>query len=74
MDAEELRRQCVAARREFYSWPSILRRSVMGANRTDGFMFWNYFVINALHRSDVGARDHYPLGDATWMGQLLKAC
>ena len=73
MSAEELQRQCVEARRRFYAWPSILRRSVMGANRTNGFMFRNFFVINALHRADVAARDHYPLGDAAWQGSLIKA-
>jgi hypothetical protein len=45
----------------------------MGANRTNGFMFRNFFLINALHRSDVSARDGYPLGDAAWHGTLLKA-
>jgi radical SAM superfamily enzyme YgiQ (UPF0313 family) len=70
---EELQRLCVEARRKFYTWPSILRRSVMGANRTNAFMFRNFFLINALHRADVSARDHYPLGDAAWaQSPLLK--
>jgi radical SAM superfamily enzyme YgiQ (UPF0313 family) len=73
MTPEELQRQCVEARRKFYAWPSILWRSVMGANRTNGYMFRNFFLINALHRADVSARDHYPLGDATWRGPLLQA-
>ena len=68
MPPDELQRRCVEARRRFYAWPSILRRSVMGANRTNGFMFRNFFLINALHRADVSARDHYPLGDAAWHG------
>jgi radical SAM superfamily enzyme YgiQ (UPF0313 family) len=72
MEPDELQRHCVEARRKFYTWPSILRRSVMGANRADGFMFRNFFLINALHRGDVGARDHYPLGDAAWSGTLIK--
>jgi radical SAM superfamily enzyme YgiQ (UPF0313 family) len=70
---DELQRLCVEARRRFYTWPSILRRSVMGANRRSGFMFRNFFLINALHRGDVSARDHYPLGDAAWNKPLLKA-
>ena len=73
IDADELQRLCVEARRKFYTWPSILRRSVAGANRRNGFMFRNFFLINALHRGDVSARDHYPLGDAAWSGTLLKA-
>jgi radical SAM superfamily enzyme YgiQ (UPF0313 family) len=73
IEPDELQRLCVDARRRFYTWPSILRRSVMGANRTNGFMFRNFFLINALHRADVSNRDHYPLGDAAWTGTLLKA-
>jgi radical SAM superfamily enzyme YgiQ (UPF0313 family) len=72
VEPDELQRLCVDARRRFYTWPSILRRSVMGANRADGFMFRNFFLINALHRADVSARDHYPLGDAVWTAPLLK--
>ena len=70
---DELQRQCVEARRKFYSWPSIARRGVDAVNRSDWFMWRNFFLINALHRSDVSARDHYPLGDQSWTGPLLKA-
>lgn len=73
MSADELQRHCIEARRRFYAWPSILRRSIMGANRSNGFMFRNFFLINALHRGDVSARDHYPLGDAAWTQPLIKA-
>jgi radical SAM superfamily enzyme YgiQ (UPF0313 family) len=73
IEPDELQRLCVDARRRFYTWPSILRRSVMGANRANGFMFRNFFLINALHRADVSARDHYPLGDASWTQPLIKA-
>ena len=73
IDADELQRLCVDARRRFYTWPSILRRSVMGANRANGFMWRNFFLINALHRADVSARDHFPLGDASWTRPLIKA-
>lgn len=73
MPAEEVQRCCIEARRRFYSWRSIAKRSVMGANRTNGFMFRNFFLINALHRADVSARDGYPLGDPAFEGPLLKA-
>ena len=62
---------CVAARRRFYAWPNILRRSRSHAR--DAFMFRNYFLINAMHRNEIGQRDGYPLGDETWRGQLLLA-
>ncbi len=73
MSPQEMQRLCVQARREFYSWPSILRRSAMAPNWTNGFMFRNFFLINALHRTDVSMRDGFPLGDPTWKGPLIKA-
>jgi radical SAM superfamily enzyme YgiQ (UPF0313 family) len=74
MDAETLRRGCLQSRREFYSWPGIARRGLDAVNRSDFFMWRNFFLINALHRGDVSARDHYPLGDTAWQGKLLRAC
>ena len=73
MPPEEIQRCCIEARRRFYSWPSILKRSIRGANRTNAFMFRNFFLINALHLADVSARDGFPLGDPTFAGPLLKA-
>jgi len=73
LDAEELEHRCVEARRAFYSWPSILRRSADPVNRASAFMFRNFFLINALHRADVAGRNHYPLGDQSWSGRLLPA-
>ncbi len=73
MDPETLRLGCIESRRAFYSWPGIMRRSMDKVNRSDFFMWRNFYLINALHRSDVSARDHYPLGDMTWQGDLLQA-
>ncbi|HEX6903813.1 MAG TPA: radical SAM protein [Thermoanaerobaculia bacterium] len=73
MTAEEVERGCVEARREFYSWPSIFRRSVDPVNRADGFMFRNFFLINYYHRADVDGRNHFPLGQEDWQGPLLPA-
>ncbi|HVT57027.1 MAG TPA: radical SAM protein [Thermoanaerobaculia bacterium] len=73
MTAEELEWGCVAARRSFYSWPSILRRSCDPVNRADPFMFRNFFLINQLHRADVAGRNHFPLGLEGWQGPLLPA-
>ena len=72
MDPEDLRRHCLAARRAFYSWPSIARRSFDASNRANFFMWRNFFFINALHRADVAGRDHFPLGDASWRGPMLE--
>ncbi|MGH7953670.1 MAG: B12-binding domain-containing radical SAM protein [Limisphaerales bacterium] len=73
MTPEMLQRNCLEARREFYSWRSIFQRSFDRVNRSDWFMWRNFYLINAMHRTDVTMRDHYPLGDESWQGQLLKA-
>ena len=73
IQAEELRRNCIAARRRFYSWPSILRRGLDPVNRTNAFMWRNFYLINAMHRGDVSMRDHYPLGDESWTGPFIPA-
>jgi radical SAM superfamily enzyme YgiQ (UPF0313 family) len=73
MTPDALQHACVGARREFYSWPSILRRSFDTVNRSNGFMWRNFFLINAMHRTDVTLRDHYPLGDESWSEPLLMA-
>jgi radical SAM superfamily enzyme YgiQ (UPF0313 family) len=70
---EELTRLCVKARRDFYSWKSIVKRGFGRANRSDAFMFRNFFLINAMHRTDISKRNGYPLGDETWAGTLLEA-
>ena len=73
MEPEALQRNCLAARREFYSWRSIVQRGFDAVNRSDWFMWRNFYLINALHRNDVSLRDHYPLGDETWQGPYLNA-
>ncbi|HET6249972.1 MAG TPA: radical SAM protein [Tepidisphaeraceae bacterium] len=73
MSPRELQRCCLGARREFYSWRSIVRRGFDAVNRADGFMWRNFYLINAMHRGDVSMRDEYPLGDEAWTGTLLRA-
>ena len=73
MSPAALQRACLGARREFYSWGSIVRRGFDQVNRSNGFMWRNFYGINAMHRSDVSLRDHYPLGDLSWRGTLLSA-
>jgi radical SAM superfamily enzyme YgiQ (UPF0313 family) len=72
MSADALQRACLAARREFYAWSSIVRRGVDRVNRADPFMFRNFFPINAMLRADTVRRDGYPLGDETWPQPLLR--
>lgn len=71
MTPEDVTLGCINARRRFYGWPSILKRSM--GNRGDWFMYRNYFPINALHRNEVSLRNGYPLGDEEWRGQFLEA-
>jgi radical SAM superfamily enzyme YgiQ (UPF0313 family) len=73
MTTDELARACLEARREFYSWPSILQRVRARPNRRDPLMLAYYFLINAMHKVDVEGRNGLPLGDASWRGQLLEA-
>ncbi|GIK43854.1 MAG: B12-binding domain-containing radical SAM protein [Chloroflexota bacterium] len=73
MTPEALQAGCLAARKAFYSLPSIFRRGFDPLNRPDFFMLRHFFIINAMIRAEVSQRDHYPLGDAGWRGQLLKA-
>lgn len=72
MEPDDIRQGCLRARRRFYTWRSMLRRAFDPVNRADPFMFRNFFVINGMHRVEVAKRDHFPLGDPTWNGPLLK--
>jgi radical SAM superfamily enzyme YgiQ (UPF0313 family) len=74
MSPPELQHHCLAARRSFYSWSSILRRGLDPANRASTFMFRNFLMINAMHRAEVSSRDGHPLGDEGCKGQLIKSC
>jgi radical SAM superfamily enzyme YgiQ (UPF0313 family) len=67
---EDVTAGCVEARRRFYGWRSVLKRSLR--NRSDFFMFRNYFPINAMHRNEISQRNGYPLGDESWQGPLLE--
>jgi radical SAM superfamily enzyme YgiQ (UPF0313 family) len=73
MSPGELQKMCLEARRDFYSWPSILRRGMAPVNMSSFFMWRNFYLINAMHRTDVSMRDGFPLGDEAWTGRLLSA-
>jgi radical SAM superfamily enzyme YgiQ (UPF0313 family) len=73
MSPDELQHACSRARREFYSWSSITRRSLHRVNYRDPRMWMHYWLINAMHHWDTEGRDGLPLGDETWTGTLLKS-
>jgi radical SAM superfamily enzyme YgiQ (UPF0313 family) len=68
---EALARACVAARRSFYSLPSMIRRGLDPVNRQDLTMLGYFIMINAMHRAEVGQRDRFPLGDEAWDKPLV---
>lgn len=72
MSAAEVREACLAARRDFYRTGSILRRGFDAVNGASPFMFTNFFLINLMHRREIGARDRHPLGDPSWQRPLLQ--
>jgi radical SAM superfamily enzyme YgiQ (UPF0313 family) len=73
MSPEEIREACLAARRSFYSWASILGRARSSANFGSPFMAFAYSMANLLHRRELDQRDGHPLGDETFAGPLLTA-
>ncbi|MCP4073458.1 MAG: B12-binding domain-containing radical SAM protein [Hyphomicrobiales bacterium] len=72
LTAEQVRENCVKARKAFYSPTGILRRGFGKANRQSPFMFRHFFPINAMHRMEISIRDGFPLGDEAWRGELLE--
>jgi radical SAM superfamily enzyme YgiQ (UPF0313 family) len=71
MSPQDLQLHCLQARREFYGWRSIVRRGFDEVNRSDPFMFRNFFPINAMLRDDTNRRDGFPLGDESCQQPLL---
>jgi len=73
MEAAELARRCLQARRQFYSWPSMLGRLRTRVNRKNLRMLRSFLAINTLHQLDIEGRSGMPLGDERWNGRLIKA-
>jgi radical SAM superfamily enzyme YgiQ (UPF0313 family) len=70
----DVKRRCIEARQAFYSLPSIFRRGKdMQVNGRSLFMWWHFFSINLLFRSEVMPRKDFPLGDEAYTAPLLKA-
>ncbi len=73
MTPEELEQGCLAARRSFYSWPAILRRSRHRIHLRSPFMWFYFLAVNALHHFEIETRSGLPLGDETWQGPFIPA-
>ncbi|HUR80025.1 MAG TPA: radical SAM protein [Thermoanaerobaculia bacterium] len=72
MTADEVKEGCISARKDFYRWSSIARRSVDSVNAGSLYMGAKFFMINYLIRREVTERRDYPLGDQAFRGELLK--
>jgi radical SAM superfamily enzyme YgiQ (UPF0313 family) len=73
MSPEELAARCLTARRDFYSWGGIARRTASAPNRRTAWRLLNFLGVNGMHHLDIETRSGLPLGDETWQGTLLKA-
>lgn len=63
MDAAELEARCLAARREYYSWGPMLRRSLdFRANSGSPGRAWLYWTLNMMLRREVSEKSGIPLG------------
>lgn len=73
MTPEAVKRRCIEARAKFYSYGSMLRRSLdFRVNGNSAFMWSNFFVINMLMRREVLQRQDFPLGDESHRVELLE--
>ena len=74
MSREKIRELCQQARKDFYSYKSIVRRLLSRSNAGGGYKgLWMYLFINFLLHHDTESRYLYPLGDPSFQGSLLKA-
>jgi radical SAM superfamily enzyme YgiQ (UPF0313 family) len=72
MTADQVKEGCISARREFYRFSSIWRRSLDRVNSGSLYMGAKFFTINWLIRREVTQRRDYPLGDEAFRGPLLR--
>jgi radical SAM superfamily enzyme YgiQ (UPF0313 family) len=68
---EVIQEQCVKARKLFYGPGSILQR-MCKTNTPNLQMLHTYLFINLLLRREASQREHYPLGDLGFRGELLQ--
>ena len=72
MTPEELERGCVQARSDFYTWQSIWNRGLDRVNRRSPKMWFQYYLMNMAIKREIAQRDHMPLRDNNWQGELIK--
>jgi radical SAM superfamily enzyme YgiQ (UPF0313 family) len=72
MSPERLEQGCFEARVAYYRWRSIWQRGLDPVNRASPLVWLAFYWINYLFRQEVRLREHYPLGDKAWKGELIK--
>jgi radical SAM superfamily enzyme YgiQ (UPF0313 family) len=72
MTPESLERGCVKSRIEYYKWRSILRRGFDPVNSANLLMMGAFYWTNLLFQQEVSLRNHFPLGDKAWRGEMIK--
>jgi len=65
-----IQEECVKSRKSFYGPSSIVKR-MCKTNTPSLEMLRNYMFINLLLRKEASQREHYPLGDMGFQGELL---
>lgn len=68
-----IQKECVKARKKFYSFTSIFKRMFSKTNSKNLYMLRAYLFINLLLRTEATLREDYPLGDMSFQGELMKS-
>lgn len=73
LSPDEVRENCLKARRRFFGLRSIFKRGLGSSNSAASLLFRQFLPINLMHRFEICRRDGHPLGDQGWTGELLEA-
>jgi radical SAM superfamily enzyme YgiQ (UPF0313 family) len=72
MTPENLEQGCVKSRIDYYKWHSIWQRSLSPVNSGSPLLAGAFYWTNYLLRQEVRLRNHFPLGDEGWHGEMIK--
>ncbi len=72
MTPERLEQGCVKSRIEYYKWRSIWQRGLDRVNSANPLILGGYYWANYLFQQEVRLRNHFPLGDNAWRGEMIK--
>ena len=72
MTPQLLQQSCLAARRRYFNFRNVLKRSFDPVNSFPLPLWPAFFGINSLFQKEVGQRNLFPLGDEGWQGNLIK--